>query len=54
MLFFLLIFISFSFSYDRLCGLVVSVEDYKHRGPGHSLGFFWGSWVWNGVHSASW
>jgi hypothetical protein len=22
--------------------------------PGHSLGFFWGSWVWNGVHSASW
>jgi hypothetical protein len=21
--------------------------------PGHSLGFFWGSWVWNGVHSAS-
>jgi hypothetical protein len=19
--------------YDRLCGLVVSVEDYKHRGP---------------------
>jgi hypothetical protein len=29
---------------DRLCGLVVSVADYKHRGPGfdsqHSLGFF--------------
>jgi hypothetical protein len=22
--------------------------------PGHSLGFFWGSWVWNWVHSASW
>jgi hypothetical protein len=22
--------------------------------PVHSLGFFWGSWVWNGVHSASW
>jgi hypothetical protein len=22
--------------------------------PGHSLGLFWGSWVWNGVHSASW
>jgi hypothetical protein len=22
--------------------------------PGHSLGFFWGSRVWNGVHSASW
>jgi hypothetical protein len=22
--------------------------------PGHALGFFWGSWVWNGVHSASW
>jgi hypothetical protein len=21
-------------SVDRLCGLVVSVEDYKHRGPG--------------------
>jgi hypothetical protein len=21
-------------SYDRLCGLVVSGEDYKHRGPG--------------------
>jgi hypothetical protein len=21
-------------SRDRLCGLVVSVEDYKHRGPG--------------------
>jgi hypothetical protein len=21
-------------SSDRLCGLVVSVEDYKHRGPG--------------------
>jgi hypothetical protein len=21
---------------------------------GHSLGFFWGSWVWNGVHSDSW
>jgi hypothetical protein len=20
--------------WDRLCGLVVSVEDYKHRGPG--------------------
>jgi hypothetical protein len=20
--------------YDRLCGLEVSVEDYKHRGPG--------------------
>jgi hypothetical protein len=41
---------------DRLCGLVVSVEDYKHRGPGfgHSLGFFWESWVWNGFHSASW
>jgi hypothetical protein len=39
---------------DRLCGLVVSVADYKHRGPGHSFGYFWGSWVWNGVHSASW
>jgi hypothetical protein len=25
---------------DRLCGLVVSVADYKHRVPGHSLGFF--------------
>jgi hypothetical protein len=22
--------------------------------PGHSLGFFWGNWVWHGVHSASW
>jgi hypothetical protein len=22
--------------------------------PGHSLGFFWGSWVWNGVQSALW
>jgi hypothetical protein len=37
---------------------VVSVADYKHRGPGlisgHCLGFFWGSWVWNGVHLASW
>jgi hypothetical protein len=22
--------------------------------PGHSLGFYWGSWVWNGVHSVSW
>jgi hypothetical protein len=21
-------------SHDRLCGLVVSVADYKHRGPG--------------------
>jgi hypothetical protein len=21
-------------NFDRLCGLVVSVEDYKHRGPG--------------------
>jgi hypothetical protein len=21
-------------AFDRLCGLVVSVEDYKHRGPG--------------------
>jgi hypothetical protein len=20
--------------FDRLCGLVVSIEDYKHRGPG--------------------
>jgi hypothetical protein len=25
---------------SRLCGLVVSVEDYKHRGPGYSLRFF--------------
>jgi hypothetical protein len=23
-----------SITYDRLCGLVVSVADYKHRGPG--------------------
>jgi hypothetical protein len=32
---------------------VVSTADYKHRGPGFDsralLGFFWGSWVWNGV-----
>jgi hypothetical protein len=39
--------------FDRLCGLVVSIENYKHRGPGFdsrdSLGFFWGSWVWNGA-----
>jgi hypothetical protein len=43
---------------DRLCGLVVSVADYKHRGPGFDsralLRIFWWSWVWNGVHSASW
>jgi hypothetical protein len=38
---------------DRLCGLVVSVEDYKQRGPGFDSRFFCGSWVWNGVHSAS-
>jgi hypothetical protein len=24
----------FSSKVDRLCGLLVSVEDYKHRGPG--------------------
>jgi hypothetical protein len=44
--------------YDRLCGLVVSVADYQHRGPGFDsralVRIFWGSWVWNGVHSASW
>jgi hypothetical protein len=27
-------FISIIVKLDRLCGLVVSVEDYKHRGPG--------------------
>jgi hypothetical protein len=35
-------------------GLVVSVEEVPGSIPGHSLGFFWGSWVCNGVHSASW
>jgi hypothetical protein len=32
----LLTFISYGyvFLYDRLCGLVVSVANYKHRGPG--------------------
>jgi hypothetical protein len=41
---------------DRFCGLVVSVEDYKHRGPGFdswALLRIFLSWVWNGVHSAS-
>jgi hypothetical protein len=33
---------------------VVSVAEVPGSIPGHSLGFFWGSWVWNGVHSASW
>jgi hypothetical protein len=28
------IYVSATFNDDRLCGLVVSVEDYKHRGPG--------------------
>jgi hypothetical protein len=45
-------------SEDRLCGLVVSVEttntEVPGSIPGHSLGFFWGSWVWNRFHSASW
>jgi hypothetical protein len=27
-------FVSYDFCKDRLCGLVVSVEDYKHRGHG--------------------
>jgi hypothetical protein len=26
--------INYGVNSDRLCGLVVSVEDYKHRGPG--------------------
>jgi hypothetical protein len=43
--------------WDRLCGLVVSVEDYKHRGPGFDslalLRIFLRELVWNGVHSAS-
>jgi hypothetical protein len=30
----MMINIKVSMAYDRLCGLVVSVEDYKHRGPG--------------------
>jgi hypothetical protein len=29
-----IIMYSINFAIDRLCGLVVSVEDYKHRGPG--------------------
>jgi hypothetical protein len=29
-----IIFSSCNHGNDRLCGLVVSVEDYKHRGPG--------------------
>jgi hypothetical protein len=34
-LIFLLSFIYlFIYLLDRLCGIVVSVEDYKHRGPG--------------------
>jgi hypothetical protein len=28
------VFLSHHPPWDRLCGLVVSVEDYKHRGPG--------------------
>jgi hypothetical protein len=43
---------------NRLCGLVVSVEDYKHRGPGFDSRallriFLRELGVWNGVHSAS-
>jgi hypothetical protein len=37
---------------DRLCGLVVSVEDYKHRGPGFDsralLRIFLRALAWNG------
>jgi hypothetical protein len=29
-----IIFKSINIFHDRLCGLMVSVEDYKHRGPG--------------------
>jgi hypothetical protein len=40
---------------DRLCGPVQTTNtDVPGSIAGHSLGFFWGSWVWNGVHSASW
>jgi hypothetical protein len=43
---------------DRLCGLVVSVADYKHRGPGFDSRallriFLRELGLWNGVHSAS-
>jgi hypothetical protein len=42
---------------DCLCGLVVSVPGCRSRGPGSIPGatrFSEKSWVWNGVHSASW
>jgi hypothetical protein len=49
--------ISVHFYRDSPCGLVVSVADYTHRGPGFDsralLRIFLRSWVWNGVHSAS-
>jgi hypothetical protein len=41
---------------DRLCGLVVSVADYKHRGPGfdsRALLRIFLRGVWNEVHSAT-
>jgi hypothetical protein len=42
---------------DCLCGLVVSIADYKHRGPGFDsralLRIFLRELGWNRVHSAS-
>jgi hypothetical protein len=38
---------------DRLCGLVVRVSGYLHRGT-LLPEFSEQQWVWNGVHSASW
>jgi hypothetical protein len=46
-------FYELKYTYDRLCGLVVTNTEVPGSIPGHSLAFFWGSWVWNGVHSAS-
>jgi hypothetical protein len=41
---------------DRICGVVVTVSDYRSRGPGSipdSARVSEKYWVWNGVHSAS-
>jgi hypothetical protein len=40
---------------DGFCIIIIIIyTEVQGSIPGHSLGFFWGSWVWNGVHSASW
>jgi hypothetical protein len=52
----ILVIKSWKIQWDRLCGLMVRVPDYRSRGPGSipiATRFSEKYCVWNGVHSAS-